>query len=306
MKTSFTLAVRGLLFFAFFIGFNSTLLKAQLLMGVTNWGGTGTGGTIYTMPYNASSYSNVYNFTVDVPGANPYYVKPCNAPNGKIYGTTNTGGKYNLGVIWSYEPSSNTYTVMHNFNTADGTNPYGGLILATDGRFYGMTRLGGANNVGTIYKFNDTTGVYTKVHDFVTANGASPRGRLMQASNGLLYGTTFSGGANSLGVLFSFNPVGNVYTKLYDMTSANGSNPVATVVEHAGSLYGVTTNGGANSVGAIYQWNLSTSAYTLKYSFVSSTDGSTPYGTMIKAANNKLYGLTYAGRSEERRVGNEA
>jgi len=45
----------------------------------------------------------------------------------------------------------------------------------------------------------------------LTAAGQYPLGSLMPASNGLLYGMTNQGGANNLGVIFSFDPANPTY-----------------------------------------------------------------------------------------------
>ena len=44
--------------------------------------------------------------------------------------------------------------VVHSFNSpaADRSLPLGGVMQASDGLFYGMTYLGGANGRGTIYR----------------------------------------------------------------------------------------------------------------------------------------------------------
>ena len=39
---------------------------------------------------------------------------------------------------------------------------YSGLTLASNGLYYGVTRLGGTNNDGTIYSFNPTNNALTQ------------------------------------------------------------------------------------------------------------------------------------------------
>ena len=73
---------------------------------------------------------------------------------------------------------------------------------------YGTTAVGGANNVGTIYKINRDGSGYTVLHNFsyaesdfktVSAGGAvfPVAVSLVQATNGILYGTC-AGGASYL------------------------------------------------------------------------------------------------------------
>src|SRR5208282_1087038 len=72
---------------------------------------------------------------------------------------------------------------------------------------WGMTSAGGANNTGVIFKYSTATATETNVHNFGNGvlDGNQPEGSLIRASNGLLYGMTPTGGANSLGIIFSYN-----------------------------------------------------------------------------------------------------
>src|ERR1017187_6619779 len=95
---------------------------------------------------------------------------------------------------------------------------------------------------------------YTKLLDFNgTTNGGSPKGSLMQATNGMLYGMTYNGGASTncsygCGVLFQYNPTTNVYTKKLDFAgTTNGQNSYGSLMQASdGMLYGMTYQGGAN------------------------------------------------------------
>ncbi len=75
--------------------------------------------------------------------------------------------------------SYSQFTSLLNFaGTTNGQNPKGSLI--SDGTFlYGMTELGGANNLGTVFKIMpDGTG-YVKLLDFDGDNkGTNPTGSL--------------------------------------------------------------------------------------------------------------------------------
>src|ERR1019366_8953815 len=79
-----------------------------------------------------------------------------------------------------------------------------------DGMIYGMTTQGGANGMGILFQYNPVNSTYTKQLDFAgTTNGSSPQGSLMQASDGMLYGMTQSGGASTrcsggCGTLFKY------------------------------------------------------------------------------------------------------
>ena len=94
-----------------------------------------------------------------------------------------------------------TETTLYRFcskaNCADGENPVGGVVLATDGNFYGVTLEGGAGNLGTVFKITPD-GELTTLHSFDGSDGAFPYGGLLQATDGNFYGVTLEGGAGNL------------------------------------------------------------------------------------------------------------
>jgi uncharacterized repeat protein (TIGR03803 family) len=47
-----------------------------------------------------------------------------------------------------------TYTVVHSFRGADGSEPIAGLIGDSAGNVYGTTYNGGASNAGVVFKLN--------------------------------------------------------------------------------------------------------------------------------------------------------
>jgi uncharacterized repeat protein (TIGR03803 family) len=93
-------------------------------------------------------------------------------------------------------------TTLHTFNLADGGRPYAGLLQALNGNFYGTTRYGGADDVGTAFEMT-SGGAFTLLHSLDNADGADPSGGLLQATNGTFYGSAWGGGADGDGTLFS-------------------------------------------------------------------------------------------------------
>ena len=134
------------------------------------------------------------------------------AADGNLYGTTAAGGaRDGVGTVFKIT-SSGTLTTLYSFCTqvscTDGDSPEGTLVQATDGNFYGTTKYGGANNSGTIFKITPS-GKLTTLHAFCFQRGCVehyyPVAGLVQATNGVLYGTTTDGGLYGVGTVFSLS-----------------------------------------------------------------------------------------------------
>lgn len=264
-----------------------------MLYGMTYQGGSSSAGVIFQY----DPVANIYTKKIDLNGNTGYYPlgSLVEATDGMLYALTSNGGN-GYGVIFQYNTSTNTLIKKVNLSSTNGSNPNGSLIQATDGMLYGMTYGGGANNVGVVFQYNPTTDTYTKKIDLSVVNGSNPNGSLIQASNGMLYGMTYLGGTNNVGVLFQYDPVVNSFTKKFDFNGiANGSNPNGSLMEASdGMLYGMTSGGGLNSLGTLFQYNTSTNIYSKKQDF-NFNNGSLPNGTLMQASDGMLYGTTTEG-----------
>src|SRR4051794_34490707 len=98
------------------LGFLSGLFSLQgqhALYGTTSNGGSHGGGTISKYRQADSTLSSVYDF--ESVGSSPFFVKFIQASNGKLYGTTASGGKGDYGTILSYDPITGTYAKLKDF-----------------------------------------------------------------------------------------------------------------------------------------------------------------------------------------------
>ena len=185
------------------------------------------------------------------------------AGDGKLYGMTAEGGSCERGVIFSFDPVSSTYTTLKDFNGISGAFPNGNLVEASDGKLYGMTYGGGHNDQGVIFSFDPVSSAYTKLFDFDGTNGAFPDGSFIHAADGKLYSTTYAGGINNLGVIFSFDPESSAYTKVKDFDEIDGAYPYGNLFRASnGTLYGMTRGGGRCDLGVMFSFDPSTSIYT--------------------------------------------
>ena len=101
----------------------------------------------------------------------------------------------------------------------------------------------GASEDGTVFKMTPA-GTVTLLHSFTgTSDGSMPIGALVQASDGNIYGTCYSGGANGTGTVFRITTKG-VFTKIYDFAAEVapgniGYLPRAGLIQASdGNLYG--------------------------------------------------------------------
>ncbi len=215
-----------------------------------------------------------------------------------LYGMTTVGGSGGFGTIFKTDANGNSQQVLSDFATNTiGANPNGSLMQASNGKLYGMTQAGGSNNFGVLFEYDPITATYTKKLDFNgTANGASPRGSLLQASNGKLYGMTWQGGGYNVGVLFEYDPAAATYTKKLDFNgAANGEGSQGSLIQASnGKLYGMTSYGGVNTFGVLFEYDPITATYTKKLDF-NGANGAHPFGSLLQASNGILYGVTYQG-----------
>jgi uncharacterized repeat protein (TIGR03803 family) len=220
--------------------------------------------------------------------------------DGRLYGTTYRGGDTRNGTIFNIAPNGRL-KLLYTFcepNCPDGAKPASGLIQDASGNYYGTTLFGGAHHRGTIFQITPG-GKLTTLYSFCPhprktcpAGPPLPTG-LVQGSDGGFYGTTFYGGANNYGSIFSINAGGNLKT-IYSFDVEGGYYPHAGLVEGAnGKFYGTTANGGANGDGTAFEITAGGTLTTL-HSF-DRTDGTYPEAGLVRGTDGMFYGTTYAG-----------
>lgn len=300
-------------FFVLALFFNLSNALAQSadaeVWGTTSSGGANSNGTIFKIDCSGN-HVVVYEFPNAATNGSAPVGSLMQHSNGLIYGVANTGGTNNLGVIFSIDPATSTYAKLYDFNATSGQNPEGSLIEGANGNLYGLTYNGGGSpGQGTLYEFNPATSAFTVRFLFGAAVpdiGALPTGTPLLASNGLMYLLTSEGGASGVGSLYEFNPATFAMTKKIDFSELDplgggfpysSRYPWASLIEaNDGMLYGVAGTDG--TTGSLFQYNYNTGVLTSKHEFSDlggALDGLDLFGTLLEAADGKLYGVASSG-----------
>ncbi len=213
--------------------------------------------------------------------------------DGNLYGTTASGGTTNTNGTVFQLTAAGTLTVLHSFaGGTDGSNPIAQLTQGSDGNFYGTTVGGGTNNDGTLFELTPQ-GTLTTLHQFAGGtDGHGPSAKLVRASDGSLYGTAPTGGANGRGTVFKLDTAGR-FTTLYAFAGgSDGQTPTAgLILASDGNLYGTTSTGGTDGGGTVFQLTPA-GALTTVYSFAGSGVGP---GALVETSDGTLYGTTRTG-----------
>ena len=279
----------------------SLTLSGNVLYGMTAWGGTNDLGCIFKINTDGSGYTPLLYFDGTENGGNPY--GSLTISEDVLYGMTKNGGADNIGCIFKLNTDGTGYTKLFDFSgEVDGSYPFGSLIISGD-VLYGMTWMGGTNDLGCIFQFNTMTNEFSTLWDFVDNEGGKyPYGDLT-ISGSTLYGVTGYGGANTCGVIFQYFLVPDTQTSNITFpfvgisvtniswTNGNGEKRAVFIKEGTGTI----TDPDNNTIySASNDWDskgsqLGTSGYYCVYNDT---------GTMV-SVNNLTPGTTYTVQAYE-------
>ncbi len=217
---------------------------------------------------------------------------------GNLYGTTASGG-LGQGIVFTIRTAGTGFAVLHDFvgGPSDGSTPEGGVVLDGNGRLYGTTAGGGASGAGTVYTLNtDGTG-FLLLHSMgpTAQDGVNPQAGLVLDQEGNLFGTTYGGGANFVGTIFTLRTDGAGFVVLHDFNAfvqSDGWGPLASLVlDNTGFLYGTTLYGGDSNVGTIFKVACDGTQFSLLHSFTGlDPDGN--HEPLVLDEGGNLYGTT--------------
>jgi uncharacterized repeat protein (TIGR03803 family) len=279
----------------------------------------------------AASETVLYAFRGNT-GASPQSNLVVDSTTGELFGTTYGGGAYGSGTVFALTPPAKgatrwTITILHDFcaptDCSDGAGPVAGLTPDGSGGFYGTASYGGRGQ-GTAYRLQppaaaggggtawSVSAIYTFCQLSNCIDGRFPEAGLIRGASGVLYGTTYEGGAYGWGTVFELTPPATgkktwTETVLHSFSFYDGAYPLAELTLGTGGvLYGTTSSAGAHGYGTAYElvppadddavWSSS-----VIYAFcarLDCSDGSSADAGLVLGTGKVLYGTTASGGSQ--------
>jgi len=271
------------------------------LYGTASAGGVNSGGTIFALNRDGTGFAVLRHLTSLADGRTPR-ASLLQGADGRLYGAAIEGGANGGGTIFALNPDGSSFVVLrHLTTTSDGGSPYAGLIRGFDGRLFGVNRVGGSSNAGTVFALQPDGSGFTVLKNLqVTAGTAAiwPEGRLVQSSDGRLIGTTHF---QSNSVIFSVRPDGTGYSVLdiLNRSTEGAFLKAGLLIASDGRLYGTAEVGGVYENGTIFRLNIDGSNFSVLRHSDYRALGDNPRGRLLEGADGTLYGTTYSGASDD-------
>jgi uncharacterized repeat protein (TIGR03803 family) len=229
------------------------------LYGTTQYGGNGF-GTIYQLQVLGSgSYKErlLYSFAGG-PNDGAYPLGNLVAVGTALYGVTLEGGRYNVGTVFQFDPSTGKDRVVHDFRPADGDYPAG--LDYFRGSLYGTASADGVDHRGSVFSIALKNDQFRVIHFFEGTHRSD--GSVPYAAPQIypplktLYGTTQSGGKYGSGTIYEVQLTNHdtecVVHSFGKPNTSDGFRADSPVRQWNGLLYGATVEGGTQGFGTVY------------------------------------------------------
>src|SRR5690554_3775758 len=269
-----------------------------VLYGTTEYGGVNNMGVLFSYNTINQVYTNLHDFDTVSSGQAPR-ASVILALNGKLYGTTHSGGLYNFGTLFEFDIQTGNLTKKIDFDGVNtGRQSFSILMPASNGKLYGVTNRGGLSDWGVLYEYDYTTEVFLKLMDFGNTFGKSPT-VLVEVDNGVLYGSCYIGGDFDDGTIFEYTISTSKMIKKFDFNRlSTGSFIVRSLIKASnGKLYGIT-GWGMDELdvrgGVLFEYDVSAETYSVKQSF-NNEMGHLSTSPLLEGSNGYLYGLAREG-----------
>ncbi len=280
------------------------------LFGTTSLGGSGGAGTIFKLGKDGTGFTVLRHFASTGDCRNPQS-ELLEGSDGALYGTANQGGGNGRGGVFKINKDGSGYTIINGFlfgGTAFPRQPVGGLIEGLDGLLYGATEFGGSSNNGAVFRMDKdgTSPAIVTSLGLVQGGAANCVSTLLRGSDGLLYGTTYSGGPSNVGAVFKVSTSGSFFSVLagFGTNDVAGAEPRAPLTEAAnGDLVGTTRIGGAANQGAIFRLSRFGANFETLLSFSDTNiPGARSRSPLLRAPDGAFFGTTFAGGAPDQGI----
>jgi uncharacterized repeat protein (TIGR03803 family) len=262
------------------------------LYGTSRGGGTLNRGSVFRVEKNGTGFAQLKSFDCAADSCDPR-AGLIEGSDGKLYGTSYAGGVSNGGTVFSIEKNGTGFALLKSFDcVTGGCFPVGGLIEGSDGNLYGTTHSSNSSG-GTVFTMAKNGTGYTLLKTFdCFGDACNPQAKVIEGTDGNLYGTTVNGGTSGGGTIFTIakNGSGYILLKSFDCTNpADGCNPsIGGLTEGSdGNLYGMTDVGGTTNQGTIFTVAKNGSGFTFLKSF-DCTDSCRPQASLLEVSDGNL------------------
>ncbi len=239
----------------------------------------------------SESYSTRYKFKSGIDDINNLILRD----DGKLYGTSRSGGVHGIGAIGAYDFQIDSVVVLKELDYQITGSNISGKFCSNGDWLYNISSQGGEYNSGVIFAWNQTTNTIIKLYDIIGGQqGYYPLGGMVYLDS-VLYGLMSVGGVGNnggYGTLFSWSLRDSSFSVHHHFYNSGGTpiSPQLTVVN--GKLYGTATTSNYTE-GRIFEFNPITQNFEDIYYFpfheVAPQDGLTTDGRL-------LYGVAYNGQ----------
>lgn len=212
----------------------------------------------------------------------------------RLYGTASVGGPDGNGVVFSVNASGTGFFATHRFSDAEGYEPVGELLEASNGKIYGALHFGGPINTGCIYRMERSGALFEIVYSFPNISlGYWPVGDLIEGPGQLLYGM-FEQSSSGSGI-FRMNLDGSNFTVLKYWAPGELGGPRSALRLYRGYLYGFSWGGGSQNRGGIFRIRTDGTGYQAMHEFNDANGAFPMESPVVGRADGKIYGTTSQG-----------